>query len=105
MLLKLHLFISSSPFQEQHKNLQASKDHLSLKLQDHTNALVSAQVTHSHDHCFKFVCLMLEVNHILPLQHLYQMQKKTRYNLLLGIPILEAIAHWVRNFRIRFSVF
>ncbi len=96
MLLKLHLFISSSPFQEQHKNLQASKDHLSLKLQDHTNALVSAQVTHSHDHCFKFVCLMLEVNHILPLQHLYQMQKNrlaNKYNLLLGIPILKAIAH------------
>uniref|UniRef100_A0A9J7X512 Golgi integral membrane protein 4b n=1 Tax=Cyprinus carpio carpio TaxID=630221 RepID=A0A9J7X512_CYPCA len=30
--------------QEQHKNLQASKDHLSLTLQDHKNALVAAQV-------------------------------------------------------------
>ncbi|KTG31797.1 hypothetical protein cypCar_00031415 [Cyprinus carpio] len=29
--------------QEQHKNLQASKDHLSLTLQDHKNALVAAQ--------------------------------------------------------------
>ncbi|XP_073705471.1 uncharacterized protein [Garra rufa] len=30
--------------QEQHKNLQASKDHLSLTLQDHKNALAAAQV-------------------------------------------------------------
>ncbi|XP_026144517.1 Golgi integral membrane protein 4-like isoform X3 [Carassius auratus] len=30
--------------QEQHKNLKASKDHLSLTLQDHKNALVAAQV-------------------------------------------------------------
>ncbi|KAL1280630.1 hypothetical protein QQF64_015230 [Cirrhinus molitorella] len=30
--------------QEQHKNLQASKDHLSLTLQDHKNALVAAKV-------------------------------------------------------------
>ncbi|XP_016303774.1 Golgi integral membrane protein 4-like isoform X2 [Sinocyclocheilus anshuiensis] len=30
--------------QEQHKTLQASKDHLSLTLQDHKNALVAAQV-------------------------------------------------------------
>uniref|UniRef100_A0A8C2KUJ5 Golgi integral membrane protein 4b n=1 Tax=Cyprinus carpio TaxID=7962 RepID=A0A8C2KUJ5_CYPCA len=30
--------------QEQHKNLQASKDHLSLTLQDHKNALVAAEV-------------------------------------------------------------
>ncbi|XP_016405465.1 Golgi integral membrane protein 4-like [Sinocyclocheilus rhinocerous] len=30
--------------QEQHKNLQASKDHLSLTLQDHKNTLVAAQV-------------------------------------------------------------
>ncbi|XP_059357586.1 Golgi integral membrane protein 4-like isoform X2 [Carassius carassius] len=30
--------------QEQHKNLQASKDHLSLTLQDHKNALVAAEL-------------------------------------------------------------
>ncbi|XP_051727695.1 Golgi integral membrane protein 4b [Ctenopharyngodon idella] len=30
--------------QEQHKNLQASKDHLTLTLEDHKNALVAAQV-------------------------------------------------------------
>ncbi|XP_026061640.1 Golgi integral membrane protein 4-like isoform X6 [Carassius auratus] len=30
--------------QEQHKNLRASKDHLSLTLQDHKNALVAAEV-------------------------------------------------------------
>ncbi|XP_073773147.1 Golgi integral membrane protein 4b isoform X2 [Danio rerio] len=30
--------------QEQHKNLQASKDHLSLALEDHKNAVVAAQV-------------------------------------------------------------
>ncbi|KAF4117496.1 Golgi integral membrane protein 4b isoform X2 [Onychostoma macrolepis] len=30
--------------QEQHKNLQASKDHLSLTLQDHKNALVAVQL-------------------------------------------------------------
>ncbi|XP_043112498.1 Golgi integral membrane protein 4b isoform X3 [Puntigrus tetrazona] len=30
--------------QEQHKNLQASKNHLSLTVQDHKNALVAAQV-------------------------------------------------------------
>ncbi|XP_026144500.1 Golgi integral membrane protein 4-like isoform X1 [Carassius auratus] len=30
--------------QEQHKNLKASKDHLSLTLQDHKNALVAAQL-------------------------------------------------------------
>lgn len=70
-ILKLQLFFLSSPFQEQHKNLQASKDHLSLTLQDHKNALVAAQVLHSHDYCFKLarVWMYLCLYHTWSISH------------------------------------